>query len=54
MFLKQILVFCVRHKVFSVYWTLSQTEKSSVDKVGFRFKWDLIKQKHFKFIETPV
>ena len=38
-------VFCVRYKVFSVYFTLSRTEKSSDNKEDFRFKWDLIWQK---------
>ena len=39
--------FCVRYKVFSVYCTLSQTEKSSVKKEDFRLKWDLMCQKTF-------
>ena len=34
--------FFVRYKVFSVYCTLSQTEKSSVNKEDFRLKWDLM------------
>ena len=36
------LCFCVRYKVFSVYYTLSQTEKSSVNKEDFDIKFDLI------------
>ena len=36
------LCFCVRYKVFSVYCTLSQTEKSSVNKEDFDIKFDLI------------
>ena len=41
------LCFCVRYKVFSVYCTLSQTEKSSVNKEDFETKFDLIWQKPF-------
>ena len=41
------LCFCVRYKVFSVYCTLSQTEKSSVNKEDFDIKSDLIRQKPF-------
>ena len=42
------MCFCVRYKVFSVYCTLSQTEKSSVNKWDFRLKWDLMWQKPLK------
>ena len=41
------LCFCVRYKVFSVYCTLSQTEKSSVNKEDFDIKFDLIRKKTF-------
>ena len=47
MFLSIFLCFCVRYKVFSVCCTLSKTEKSSVNKEDFRFKWDLMWQKPF-------
>ena len=40
--------FCVRYKVFSVYCTLSQSEKSSVNKEDFDIKFDLIWQFFFK------
>ena len=40
-------VFFVLYKVFSVYCTLHQTEKSSVNKEDFRFKEDLMRQKPF-------
>ena len=44
-FLEHIFVFCVRYKVFSVYCTLCQTEKYSVNKEDFDIKFDLIWQK---------
>ena len=54
-FLDHILCVCVRYKVFSVYCTLSQTEKSSVYKEDFRLKWDLMWNKNiFEFVETQV
>ena len=46
-FLEHIFVFCVMHKVFIVYCTLSRTEKSSVNKEDFRLKWDLMQQNPF-------
>ena len=39
------LCFCVRYKVFSGCCTLSQTEKSSVNKEDLHIKFDLIWQK---------
>ena len=50
-FLEHIFVFFfgVRYKVFSVYCTLSKTDKSSINKVDFRFKWDFMRQKPFIF-----
>ena len=52
MFLEHIFVFCVKYKVFSVYCTLSQTEKSSVYKEDFDIKFDLIGQKPFFYSLT--
>ena len=54
-FLEHILCFCVRYKVFSVYCTLNQKEKSSVNKEDFILKWDLMWQKTFLiFFKTQV
>ena len=41
------LCFCVRYKVFSVYCTLSQTEKSSVNKEDFDPESRLTQSKQF-------
>ena len=44
--------FCVfvlgTNKVFSVYCTLSKTDKSSINEEDFRFKWNFMWQKQFK------
>ena len=42
MFWSIYLFFFVRYKVFSVYCTLSQTQKFSVNKEDFDIKFDLI------------
>ena len=36
------LCFCIRYKVFTVYCTLSQTEKSGINKDNFDIKFDLV------------